>query len=414
MPDERLTLKIERPAYGNVFIARHEGKVVMVNGHTMPGETVEVVVEKERKDYITASVSEIIEPSANRIEPRCRYFGICGGCHYQHIPYERQVELKEEILKDCLKRIAKIEIDLSAFVTGDDQWNYRLRGQFKVSGDEIGFYRENTRDVVNIESCPLMTDDVNRHLDKARDILKFDGIKELHITSGDRTVALLKVTGDFPHNVDLNSLVSDFRDAGFPGLSIDTGEKTVLNFGDPYFSLELDGLDYSASPMSFIQSNWSMNLSMARLIKEELQPSKGDRILDLYSGAGNFSLPLAGSCEVTGIEDNPYAIEDGKRNLELNNIKSCRFIRSSAEDFHTDEKFNIIILDPPRPGLANRVISNVLDMLPERIVYVSCNPTTFSRDIKKLITRYRIESIRMVDIFPQTFHIETLAFLMLK
>jgi len=397
-----------------MFIARHEGKVVMVNGHTMPGETVEATVEKDRKDYITASVSKIIKPSPLRTEPGCRYYGICGGCHYQHIPYKKQAELKEEILMDCLKRIAKVEMELSASATGEDHWNYRLRGQFKVSGDEIGFYRENTRDIVNIESCPLMIDDVNRNLEKAKDILKFDGIKELHITSGDRTVALLKVTGNFPHNVDLNSLASDFMDAGFPGLSIDTGEKTVLNFGEPYFSLVLDGLDYSVSSMSFIQSNWKMNLSMVRLIKDGLQPAKGDRILDLYSGAGNFSLPLAGSCEVTGVEDNPYAIEDGRRNLELNKVKSCRFIRSSAEDFHADEKFNVIILDPPRPGLTNSVMSNVLDMLPERIVYVSCNPTTFSRDIKKLVTRYRIESIRMVDIFPQTFHIETLAFLSLK
>jgi 23S rRNA (uracil1939-C5)-methyltransferase len=413
MPSQLLTLKIEKPAYGNVFIARHDGKIVMVKGHAMTGETVEVRIEKERKDYITASISKIIEPSTDRIEPKCKYYGICGGCHLQHIPYSLQVKLKEDVLKDCLRRIGKIDTDISESLRGTAQWNYRLRGQFKVSGDEVGFYRENTRDIVDIESCPIINDDVNDHLDKARELLNADGIKELHITAGDRTAALLKVTKEFPHNVDLNSLASDFRNSGFPGLSIDTGENMVLNFGDPYISLALDGLDYSISPMSFIQGNWNMNLSIIKYLKEQLNDVKGNKILDLYSGAGNFSLPLAERFEVTGVEENPHAIEDGRRNLEMNGINNYQFIKSSAEDYKADEKFDVIILDPPRPGLTNEAMSNVLEMMPHDIVYISCNPTTFARDLKKLSSRYNIKSVRMADLFPQTFHIESLAFLSL-
>ncbi|MBI4826240.1 MAG: class I SAM-dependent RNA methyltransferase [Nitrospirae bacterium] len=414
MTPNKLTLKIERPAYGNVYIAKLEGKVVMVSGQTMPGETVEVTVDKDRKDYITATVSRIIEPSPDRVKPECEYFGICGGCHLQHIPYEQQIKMKEDILSNCLKRIAKTEIDLSESLVGNSPWKYRIRGQFKVEGDDSGFYKENTRDVVNIDKCLIMTDDLNKHFQKARELVKMHGIKELHITSGDRPVALLKVSREFPHNVDLNSLVSKFTDAGFPGLSIDTGETMALNFGDPYLSLDLDGLKYSISPMSFLQSNWDVNIAMIRLIKKELQLTGKEKILDLYAGAGNFSLPLAEGCEVTGIEENPYAIDDGMRNLELNNITRYRFVKSRAEEFQAEQRPGILILDPPRLGLSNKVTDNVLQMLPEKILYISCNPTTFARDIKKLLTRYEFNSVRMVDLFPQTFHIETMAFLSLK
>lgn len=414
MAPEKLTLKIERPAYGNVYIAKLEGKVVMVSGMTMPGETVEVIVDKDKKDYITATVSRIIEPSPDRIRPGCEYFGICGGCHLQHIPYEKQIKMKEDILTNCLKRIAKTEIELSDSLIGNSPWKYRLRGQFKVSGDDTGFYKANTRDVVNIEKCPVMTDDLNQHFQKARALVKIPGINELHITSGDKSVALLRVPRDFPHNVDLNRLVSEFRDAGFPGLSIDTGENMALNFGDPYLSLELDNLKYSVSPMSFLQSNWNVNVSMIRLIKDELRLSGKEKILDLYAGAGNFSLPLAEGCDVTGVEESPYAIEDGRRNLELNGIKNYRFVNSKAEDFQAEEKPDILILDPPRLGLSNKVTDNVLQMLPEKILYISCNPTTFARDIRKLLTRYEFRSVRMVDLFPQTFHIESMAFFSLK
>ena len=138
-----LTFRIERSAYGGVSIGRHNGKIVMVRGAVLPGETVEAVIEKEKKDYLTASLKRIVESSADRIEPACRYFGSCGGCNYQHIPYSLQIQLKEEVLKDCLKRLAKTGPELSGPIINDNTWNYRLRGKFKVSQDIIGFFREN-------------------------------------------------------------------------------------------------------------------------------------------------------------------------------------------------------------------------------------------------------------------------------
>ncbi|MFV1977499.1 MAG: class I SAM-dependent RNA methyltransferase, partial [Candidatus Scalindua sp.] len=406
-------LKADLPAYGGLSIGRCEGKVVMIKGAALPEEIVEVNIEEEKKDYYIASVTRIIEPSPYRIEPACNFFGSCGGCHLQYISYKRQVQLKEEILRDCLKRLAKIEIDLAESIIHDNPWNYRFRGQFKISHEKIGFYREKTREVIDIDHCPLMVKEINEYLKKAKILLKGLNLREIHITNGDSATVLVKVPTHAKSTADRDELASMFLNSGFSGLFIEAEDKEVLRYGKPYTTLKLENLKYTISPMSFFQSHWRLNQAIVKFIKDNLLPLKGKKVLDLYSGAGNFSLPLAMDAEVIAVEENPYAIEDGKRNLEINNIKNCRFICSSAENFHVHirDNFHILILDPPRLGLTNRVINKILTIMPERIVYISCNPTTFSRDLKKLLAKYDIESIRMIDFFPQTFHIESLTFL---
>jgi 23S rRNA (uracil1939-C5)-methyltransferase len=409
------TLKIERLAYNGVSIARHKEKIVMVRGPVLPGETVEAVIESEKKDYLTASVIQVIEPSPDRIDPACKYFNKCGGCNYQHIPYQLQVSLKEEILKDSLKRQAKTELKLSSPIINDNPWNYRLRGKFKVSGNRIGFYMEHSKKVVDIENCPLMAQDVNEFYEKSRSLTGELGVREIHITGGENPVVLIKLPAYTKINKrSCGSYALKFLNSGFSGFCIEVGNKIIFHYGTTYASLNLNGLKYTVSPKSFFQSNWKLNLSVVETIKKALQPLKGKKILDLYAGAGNFSLPFSEDARVIAVEENRDAIKDGTRNLKLNNIRSCKFIRSSAENFLAKDSIDIVILDPPRLGLAKKAMDNVISSLPERIVYVSCNPTTFSRDLKRLMPKYEIESVRMVDLFPQTYHIEVLAFLKLK
>ncbi|GBD97926.1 MAG TPA: class I SAM-dependent RNA methyltransferase [Nitrospirae bacterium] len=408
-----LILKAARPAFGGLFIGRHEGKVVMIKGALLPDETVEVTIDDEKKDYITASVRKIIEPSPHRIEPACKHFGSCGGCHFQHIPYNLQIQIKEEILMDCLKRLAKIETALSAPLINNNPWNYRLRGQFKACRGKAGFYRENSREIVDIDNCPLMVKEINESFRKAKYLLKGINIREIHITAGDSLIALIKAPGFKKSAAQWNRLASGFLDSGFSGLFVEMKNKKLLRYGDRYTVLPLADLKYTISPMSFFQSNWGLNRRVVSFIKNNLQPLKGKKVLDLYSGAGNFSIPAAGT-EVTAVEGNPFAIEDGKRNLEINNISNCRFIRSPAADFHSEDRFDIVILDPPRAGLSNKGMDKVLTLMPERIVYISCNPSTFARDLRRLTAKYGIESIRMINFFPQTYHIESLAFLNLR
>ena len=404
-----LKLKIERPAYGNLSIGRHEGKIVMIKGASMPGEIVEAIKLKEKKDYITASVIKILEPSPDRIAPACEYFGRCGGCHLQHIPYGLQVKLKEEVLYDCLKRLSKIEINLSPSIVSNNPWNYRLRGQFKVHGTSLGFYKENTREVVDIDNCPLMVTGINDSFKKIRQLILSFNLKEVHLTAGNSVIAFIKPGTHNKPNAVWNRLSS-----GFSGMFFETGTGKILSFGNPFITLELDDLKYTISPMTFFQSNWETNRSVVNLIKSHLGSLNNKLILDLYAGAGNFTLPFAEGAEVTAVEENPYAIKDGKRNLQINNISNCKFVRSSAENFRSEKHFDLLFLDPPRPGLTNSVMEKVLSLMPDSIVYLSCNPSTFARDLKKLSLKYNIESIRLIDFFPQTYHIESLAFLQLR
>ncbi|MEW6601766.1 MAG: TRAM domain-containing protein, partial [Nitrospirota bacterium] len=168
---KNLTLKIERPASGGQFIARHEGKVVMVRGHVLPGETVEVAVEIEKKDYLSASAVKILEPSPQRISPPCEYYGICGGCSFQHVPYDIQVGLKEDILRDCLKRIAQVETELAPTIASGNQWNYRQRGQFKISGEGFGLHKKGTNDVIRTRKCLLMDHAINCYIEHANELV---------------------------------------------------------------------------------------------------------------------------------------------------------------------------------------------------------------------------------------------------
>jgi len=421
-----LILKAESPAYQGFCVGRLSGKVFLIRG-AIPGETVEVTIDEEKKGYCLATATRIIDRSPERTDPACNYFGICGGCQFQYITYPKQIQIKEEVLQDCLKRIAKIETVLSGSIAINKPWNYRFKGQFKIAYGKVGFYREKTREIVDIESCPLMLSEINVSLGKTRSLLKgFDVASgEIHISYGKGTVALIKIADQYPPipplarggkgGVDWTRLASGFLKAGSKGVMIESLNKRLLKHGDCSATLDLCGLQYRISPMSFFQGHWDLNVEVVEFIKECLQPLQGKRVLDLYAGAGNFSLPLASEAEeVVAVEDNKYAIGDGRTNLKSNDIRNCRFVLSSAEAFEGGGHTDILILDPPRLGLSNRAVEKVLKLGAERLVYISCNPANLARDLKKLIVKYDIESVRLVDFFPQTYHIESLTFLRLR
>ncbi|TAL28112.1 MAG: class I SAM-dependent RNA methyltransferase [Nitrospirae bacterium] len=394
-----MVIKAESAVYGGYVIARENG-VIFIRG-AIPEELVDVSIEEKKRDYSIATVRKVIEPSPDRIEPPCPVFGICGGCQLQFISYEKQVSMKEEVLLDAVRRIGGIETALSTALT-DKNYHYRQRGQFKVSQKgKIGFYKEGSHDVVGIDECPLMINEINIFVRKLKD-MNLSGLKELHISFGDSANALVKTRFSAEEAEKL------IMDLGFSGIAFDNGE----SLGKDYIKLDLNGLQYTVTPWSFFQAHWDLNRKVVALIINELQPMEGMRVLDLYSGAGNFSLPVAAhASQVIAVEGNPYAIEDGQRNAKLNNISNCRFIKSSAEKYKINEKFDIILLDPPRPGLTSDVMKKVIDLSPKRIVYVSCNPATLARDLKKLNEKYNIDSLRMIDFFPNTYHVEALVFL---
>lgn len=395
-------IKAQSPVYGGYIIARDSG-VIFIKG-AIPDEVVEVSISEKKRDYSIGTVTNVIETSPYRINPPCSVFGTCGGCHFQFISYERQVSMKEEILLDSVSRIGKLEAPLSPALT-DRNYNYRYRGQFKISREgKIGFYREGTRDVVPVEECPLMIKEINRIV-KELNNRKLSGIKEIHISCGDAANALIKSK---LATEDIEKIMSG---AGFSGIAFETGEST----GRDYIRLDLNGLQYTVTPWSFFQAHWNLNRKVVELIINELQPLENMRVLDLYAGAGNFSLPVAVyASQVVAVEENRHAADDGQRNVKLNNIKNCRFINSSAERYRIQEKFDIVLLDPPRLGLHPDVARKIIDSSPGKIVYISCNPATLARDLRKFSEKYNVDSLRMIDFFPNTYHVEALALMSLK
>lgn len=396
-------LKSLMPAYGGYTIAREE-KVIFIKG-AIPGEVVEVEIEEKKRDYSVASVKNVLEPSEYRDEPRCPVFGICGGCQLQFISYERQLSMKDEILLDSLNRLGGIEIVLSP-VLSDSQWNYRHRAQFKISRNgEIGFFRESSRDVITFDSCPLLKQEINILLKKlkSKDILRH--LNEIHIAAGDTPVALLK-------GRDYDTTLFDaFTETGLTGIAYND----AIAYGGAYTGFSLKGLRYTVSPWTFFQAHWELNNKVVEFIINSLMPLGGKHVLDLYAGAGNFTIPVAAHAEdVIAVEENPYAADDCNRNIKLNDNKNCRIIKSSAEKFRINRKFDVLILDPPRPGLSSEVVKKILENPSEQIVYISCNPATLSRDLKKLREKYEVRSVSQIDFFPNTFHIEAVAFLRVK
>jgi 23S rRNA (uracil1939-C5)-methyltransferase len=404
-----VTIKAEIPAYGGRSISKLNGKIVMIKG-AIPGEVAEVMLEEEKKDYILGTAVSILSPSPDRRIPECGYFGLCGGCQLQYIAYNRQVRLKEEILRDCIKRIAKSETELAPSIVNARPWNYRLRGQFKIERGRTGFYREKSHEVVDIKACPLMSEEVNQCLARARSLLGNMTAGEIHISFGGGAVALLKTSR--PDDMDYKKLSRDLLDSGFSGVVVRMPQRKAISLGMQYMTFDLENLSYTVSPQSFFQSNWSLNQAVVGFLKRILQPLKGKKIIDLCSGAGNFSLPLAMYAdEVVAVEESADAVRDGRRNAEINGIKNCIFINSHMDSAVINDDVDTLIVDPPRPGLTDRTIANILRALPGNIAYVSCNPTTLARDLKKLSVHYDIESIRVIDFFPQTYHVESLALL---
>lgn len=403
----RITLKAQDPVYGGYVLHRSENEGITFIKGALPGELVEVTVEEKKRDYSVASVLEVIEPSAHRIEPACEYFEVCGGCHLQFAAYPRQIEMKNHVLLDCMKRLGGIDVYLEPPIYGKP-FGYRRRGQFKVSKQgAVGFFKEGTREIVVVDSCPIMSAGINSAL-KAMKEVDLGGMREIHLTDdGQNVIALVK-------GIPFDAAIADLlMEVGLSGVAFSDG--AYRGEGPAYSVFGLNDLQYTVSPWSFLQSNWDLNRKMVEQLVSEIGAVEDHRLLDLYAGAGNFSLQLAIEARQTvGVEENQNSINDGQRNVAQNRITGYKFIKGTAEDAKLKGDFDVLILDPPRAGLSRDALERVSEMVPPRLAYVSCNPSTMARDLKSLTEKYALDSMHMVDMFPHTYHIECLAILTKK
>ena len=424
-------ITIDSLAYGGSGIGRMDGKAVFVP-LTAPGDRITFQPVKEKKGYLEGELLEIKEASLLRREPPCPVYGNCGGCSWQHLPYSEQAKAKEEIFRETLWRLGTVEREkVKPIIAAPEEWNYRNRAQFKVRLIEgrlhIGFYRRKSHVVVDISNCPLMSPLINRSLITMKKSLSRapfqDRICQIDIAvndKDDRAVAIIHLSSAL-HSDDLTYAKSEL--SGLDKLSalfIKDGREKKLEkvfenqTGQLHYSLETDSrsLDLSFSPGGFTQVNYAQN---RRLIKEAMKWVKkwSPKIaIDLYCGIGNFSLPLAlYAKDISAVEDYEGAVEDGRKNAGNNGIDNCRFIKGNvsklARQLFSDHP-DMVLIDPPRDGAAQAVKMLVERGVP-RVIYISCNPTTLARDLRYL-TRggYQIISSQPVDLFPQTYHVESI------
>ena len=391
-------LRIEKLVYGGEGLSRVDGEVVFTP-FVLPGETVEAERTGSRKKAQRARLVNVAEPSPARVSPLCPYFGHCGGCQYQHAGYEAQLELKRGILAETLRRVGKIEFDEARIETvAGEPFGYRNRVQFHFERGRMGYRELNSHKLVPIEKCPISSPKIN------------EAIVRLNKMVRDRRwptfVSSLEIFTDERH-VQWNVLESDKPVAKhfFEWLA-DEVPGTVL--GALEYAVNED--EFTVSGQAFFQVN---RFLAPRLAELAIGDAKGEAAWDLYAGVGLFSLPLSRRfARVTAVEAGRAASADLKTNAHRGRLK-IDVQQRQTEAFLAEAKTapDFVLADPPRSGLDKAAVARLLELRPKTIAMVACDPATLARDLAAFGAGYRIERVQMVDLFPQTFHIETIVHL---
>ena len=378
---------IERLVFGGKGLTRDLEKITFIP-LTLPGEKVRVRVTKERGDYQEAEAIEIIEPHPLRVAPQCPYFGVCGGCQLSHASYEEQIRLKTEILKETLNR-NKVTYP-SVEVLAAQPFAYRHRAQLKYDAAQkkLGFYELNSNRVVDIRECLCLTPGLNVALQSLRIKVcsqSIHGLREVECYENDKGE-----TAIFP-----NLPLPDFA-------TTDPMELTI-SFRQNRFPM---------NPKIFLQVNPGMWKAMVQEVESHFDKCGDQTLLELYCGAGFFTAPLSNRFRrIVACEENADAIDYARTNHRLQNVEwRC----TKVESYRFPRDIHAVLVDPPRSGLHTAVVNQLLERKPSLLTYVSCDCTTFARDIKKLQQIYKMKKLTMLDLFPQTYHFEMIALLEAK
>lgn len=403
---KKITIELTDMAHGGEAVGRHEGRVVFVPG-AIAGEKVRVELVQERGSFARARLVEVITPSPARVAPPCPYFGQCGGCHWQHIAYPAQLEFKRGIVASQLRRIAGLkDVAVQETIGADDSWAYRNHVQFHATADGVpGFMASMSHDVVAIERClimhPLLQD-----LYDAMD-LELPGLRRFSLRAGVRTgerMIVFEMESDEPPDIEVTLPVSCI-------LQLANGTSITL-MGSSHIHETLGQFTYRISAPSFFQVN---TLQAERLVEYVCAKLGHDltSMVDAYCGVGTFSLAMASRTKrLVGIEGSASALEDARVNAQ--GLDHLSFLEGAVEDVlpTLEEDAPVVLLDPPREGLDSKVLAALLHLGPQRIAYVSCDPATLARDVKGLLAGgYLLTNVSPFDMFPQTYHVETVAVL---
>ena len=430
LPQEPITVTIDALTHDGRGIARVNGKVVFID-EALPGESVDFVYTDSHRDYAEGRVVHIHTRSPSRSEPACSHFGRCGGCSFQHVADAEQIVIKEQLLAEQFSRIGKLEIpSIWSALTGP-HWGYRRKARMGVKyvakKDRVlvGFRERRHPYLAEIDSCKVMQPIVGEHLlALAAMIIQLsirDKIPQIEVAIGDAdcvlavrvleppTAADIEIMRAYAHQHNISLCL---QPKGPDSIMPLPGEPEVM----PFYRLPEFGITFNFKPAMFTQVNYEINQQMVARALAALELTRQDRVLDLFCGLGNFTLPLATQAGyVVGIEGDLPLVRHAQENAQFNQLTNVEFhVADLSKDVSTQpwsqQKFSKVLLDPSRAG-ASEILHNFKHWQPERIVYVSCNPSTLARDAGILVNElgYQLVQAGVMDMFPQTAHVESIA-----
>lgn len=426
---EELILTVDETNMIGAGVARHDGIVIFCEG-AVGGDTALATVTEVKKNYALAATKALIIPSPTRESDPCPYSEKCGGCSLASVTYEHELSVKARGVSSSFRRCGTSCPPVSGVISGE-RTSYRNKAVFRFDKNKnTGFYSRGTNDFVKIDRCLICDENINIIMKKTRELLK-----------GDRSIAAKDLTYlyiRYMKETDEGSVVIGYTGEGdlsgtaeklmacCPSVKCvmrgreknpeSRKEKLSLISGEKQISAEFLTLKMKVSPASFFQVNHDVAEKLCEKVAELSDLREGELFVDLYCGTGIIALAIAKShpeSKVVGVEINPSAVDNAKENARKNSIGNAQFFCGDASDFasETTEKVKCIAVDPPRAGLSDKTASEILRLAPDKLIYVSCNPSTMARDVKKLLDLYEIKSITAADMFPRTLHVENLLLL---
>ena len=396
--------KITDLDYQGRGITRIDGVVTFVE-NALLDEVVDLEIVKKSKKFNEAKLNSLKEESPNRVKVKCPYYELCGGCNLMHMNYDAQLLFKEQKVKNTINKFAKIDTLIKPIVKSPETFNYRNKITFHVFNGKIGFYEKRSNKFVQVDHCLICDDEINELLKQ---------IKKLNLTQVSNIT--IRVSKEFREKMIILETTKDIEIPLIENVTIylKIGDNYILKYGNSKIDERMNELLFKISPSAFFQVNTFGAIKLYDQVKEYANLTGKETILDLYCGTGTIGLYLANKArKIYGVEINEDSIKDANENKKINKIDNASFFALNANQFleKITEKIDVLIVDPPRGGLDKKTIDSSLKLNPQKIIYVSCDVATLARDLNILKEFYNIKEITPVDMFPNTYHCESVCIL---